>query len=319
MTEPRPALRKVLAELEQADRPLSRRSLQEFSDLDPVSLQIVLEAWPRLHPDGKRLLLDGLRELSDENTLVSFEELARPLLADPEGHIRTRAIRLLDEVDDPKLAPALIEILRRDAELEARAEAAAALGRFVELGELEEIPGELHREVEDALLEVANSEDELSVRRRAFESLGFSGRPEVLTLIESAFRRENPDWQASALFAMGRSSDDRWEEYVISRLRDPDPAVRQAAVEAAGDLRLGVAGPLLLEMLEEEEEDAVSSAAIWSLSQIGGEEARLYIQNLLDIAEQEEHIQFLEQALDNLEFTDELNRFDLMSIDSDQE
>jgi HEAT repeat protein len=319
MTEARPALRKVLSELEQGNQNLSRRALQEFSDLDPISLEIVLEAWPRLHPQGKRLLLDGLRDLSDENTLVSFEELARPLLADPEGHIRTRAIRLLDEVDDPKLAPALIEILRLDAELETRAEAAAALGRFVELGELEEIPGALHHQVEDALLEKANSEDELSVRRRALESLGFSGRPEVLTLIESAFRRENPDWQASALFAMGRSSDDRWGENVLSRLGDPNPAVRQAAVEAAGDLRLGAAGPLLLELLEEEEEDAVTSAAIWSLSQIGGEDARLYIQNLLDIAEQEEHIQFLEQALDNLEFTDELNRFDLMSIDSDQE
>ena len=319
MTEPRPALRKVLTELEQGAPALSRRALQEFSDLDPVSLEIVLEAWPRLHADGKRLLLDGLRELSDENTLVSFEELARPLLADPEGHIRTRAIRLLDEADDPKLASTLVDILRLDAELETRAEAAAALGRFVELGELEEISRELHRQVEDALLEKANGEDELPVRRRALESLGFSGRPEVSTLIESAFRRENPDWQASALFAMGRSSDDHWEEYVVSRLRDPDATVRQAAVEAAGDLRLGVAGPLLLEMLEDEEEDAVTSAAIWSLSQIGGEDARLYIQNLLDIAEQEEHIQFLEQALDNLEFTDELNNFDLMSIDSDQE
>jgi HEAT repeat protein len=260
-----------------------------------------------------------LRELSDENTLVSFEELARQLLADPQGHIRTRAIRLLDEVDDPKLAPTLIEMLRLDAELETRAEAAAALGRFVELGELDEIPAELHRQVEDALLEKANSEDELSVRRKALESLGFSGRPEVLTLIESAFRRENPDWQASALFAMGRSSDDRWEEHVLARLGDPDPAVRQAAVEAAGDLRLGAAGPLLLEMVEDEEEDAVTSAAIWTLSQIGGQDARLYIQSLLDIAEEEEHIRFLEQALDNLEFTDELNRFDLMSIDSDQE
>jgi HEAT repeat protein len=173
--------------------------------------------------------------------------------------------------------------------------------------------------VEDALLEKANSEDKLAVRRKALESLGFSGRSEVLTLIESAFRRENPDWQASALFAMGRSSDDRWEEHVLSRLVDVNPVVRQAAVEAAGDLRLTAAGPLLLELLEEEEEDAITSAAIWTLSQIGGEDARLYIQSLLDIAEEEEHIRFLEQALDNLEFTDELNRFDLMSIDSDQE
>ena len=79
------------------------------------------------------------------------------------------------------------------------------------------------------------------------------------------------------------------------------------------------ARPLLFEVLEDEDEDEISSAALWSLSQIGGEDARLYLQNLLDLAEDEEQVQFLEDALDNLEFTDELNRFDLMAIDPDQE
>ncbi len=118
---------------------------------------------------------------------------------------------------------------------------------------------------------------------------------------------------------MGRSSDERWEEYVLARLMDADPAVRLAAVEAAGELRLASARQLLFEVLEEEDEGEITSAAIWSLSQIGGEDARVYIQNLLDLAEEEEHVQFLEEVLENLEFTDELNRFDLMSIDSDQE
>lgn len=317
MNASRAPLQKVLAELAEGTKPVSRRSLQEFSDLDAASLETVTQAWSQIPSERKRMLLDGLRDLSEDNTLVSFDEFARHLLADPEGSVRTRAIRLLDESRDHKLAPAFLQMLTADADKETRAEAASALGRYVELGELEEIPAALHRRVEDALLEKANGEDELAVRRNALESLGFSSRPEIVTLIESAFHRENPDWQASALFAMGRSSDERWEEHVLSRLHDLNPVVRLAAVEAAGELRLASARLLIFEVLEDEDEEDITTAAIWSLSQIGGDDARLYIQNLLDLAEEDEDLQFLQDALDNLEFTDELNRFDLMSMDTD--
>jgi HEAT repeat protein len=319
MTEPRPSLQKALEEVGDSGRPLSRRSLQEFSDLDPAAIEIVLRAWPSIGSDRKQVLLDALRRLSDENTLVSFDELALALLSDSEGHVRTGAIRLLDESRDPRLAPQLMQMLLEDEYLDARVEAASALGRFVELGELEEISADLKRRVEDVLLARAGSDDHPLVRRHSLESLGFSGRAEAATLIESAFRRENPDWQISALTAMGRSSDERWEEHVISRLADANPSIRLAAVEAAGELRLGSARTLLFRVLEDEDDGEISSAAIWSLSQLGGEDARLYIQNLIDLAEDEEDIQFLEDALDNLEFTDELGGFDLMSVDPEQD
>ncbi len=313
------AFKKVIAELRDGGQKLSRRSLQEFSDLDAASVQSVLEAWPGIPLERKRALLDGLRELSDENTLVSFEDLARALLTDPEGQVRTRAIRLLDECEDAKLALILVKMLANDEDADTRSEAASALGRYVEGGELDKVPPGTQRQVEDALLEKANSDDLPEVRRRALESLGFSSRAEVVTLIDSAFRRESPDWQASALFAMGRSFDERWEEHVLSRLTDVNPLVRLAAVEAAGELRLAAARAILFKVLEEEEEDDISSAAIWSLSQVGGEDARVYLENLLDAAQDDSDIEFIEEALSNLDFTDELSNFDLMSIDPDEQ
>lgn len=318
MSPARPAFQKVIGELTEAGPPFSKRSLHEFSDLDPASLQSVLEVWPRVSLERKRALLDGLRDLSDENTLVSFEDFARSLLTDPEGQVRTRAIRLLDESDDPKLAFTLVKMLINDEDPETRSEAAGALGRYVEGGELDKIPASTQRHVEDALLEKANGEDIPTVRRRALESLGYSSRPEVATLIESAYRRENPDWQASALFAMGRSYDERWEEQVLSKLMDVNMIVRLAAVEAAGELHLASARNMLFKVLEEEEEDDITSAAIWSLSQVGGEDARTYLENLLDAAHDSADIEFIEDALDNLDFTDEQEHFDLLSIDPDE-
>lgn len=63
----------------------------------------------------------------------------------------------------------------------------------------------------------------------------------------------------------------------------------------------------------------MTMAAIWALSQIGGEDARAYILSLLDNAEDEETAEFLEDALDNLDLNEQLNRFDMMSLDEDDE
>jgi hypothetical protein len=84
-------------------------------------------------------------------------------------------------------------------------------------------------------------------------------------------------------------------------------------------LALKSARPILLRMLlEEEEDDDVTSAAIWSLSQIGGEDVRTYLENLLDQTDDEEQIEFLEEALDNLAFTEDLDRFELLAFDPDE-
>ncbi len=135
-------------------------------------------------------------------------------------------------------------------------------------------------------------------------------------MIELAFHREDPDWQASALFAMGRSSDERWEGDVLSKLLDENPRVQLAAIEAAGELGLTPAREILLKMLEEDENDElVVNAAVWSLSQIGGEDARIYIESLIDETEEDDQVEFLEEALDNLAFTEDLAKFDLLNLD----
>ncbi len=316
----RPSFQMVLDELLDSNRQMiSAASLYEFSDLDPASLQALLEAWPRIAPDRKRLLLERLQDLSDEDTLVSFAELARALLNDADAQIRTRAMHLLDEYDDVKLVPAFLDILAHDEDVAARAQAAASLGKYVELGELEEISPAVLHQVEEALLEKVNSDDQIVVRCHALEALGYSSRPEVARLIESAFRLQNPDWQTSALLAMGRSADERWQEAVLQALGDDRPSIQLAAVQAAGELRLGAARSLLFDILEEVEDSEILAATLWSLSQIGGEEVLVLLESLLDEAQDQELIEFLEDALDNLAFTEDLNRFDLMRYDSEDE
>jgi len=70
-------------------------------------------------------------------------------------------------------------------------------------------------------------------------------------------------------------------------------------------------------MLESEDNGEIISAAIWSLSQIGGEDVQIILEKLLDETEDEELIEFLEEALENLAFTEDLERFELMAFDPD--
>ncbi len=319
MNEKATSFQTVLDALLDQNQEFPRRYLPYFSDMDSDSLAALRGIWARVDPTRKLQLLAQMESLAAEDTLVSFDDLGRSLINDPESAIRARAIRLLTEADDPNLIPVYVDILQNDKDGSTRAEAATALGQFVMLGELDEVAESAHHAAEEALFKIFNSEKNAEVRRRALESLGFSSRLEVPTLIESAYQREDPDWIASALFAMGRSIDDRWEDEVIAMLLNEEPAVQLAAVQAAGELGLASAGPILLKLLEEEEDPGIIEAAIWSLSQIGGEDARIYIQTVIDLAEDAEQVEFLEEALENLSFTEDLERLDPISFDRDEE
>jgi len=279
-----------------------------------------MEVWPRVDLSRKVSLLDGLKILADGDTLVNFDEFARPLLTDSEAAVRVHALRLLMESDDVKLFPIYLNLLKNDVDTDVRAEAAITLGHLVAKGELEEISEGTYSEVQAGLLESARGADVTRIRRHALESLGYSSRPEVVRLIESALQRTDSEWQASALTAIGRSADERWEDEVLQGLIDENDLIRKAAVEAAGQLSLKSARIVLLRLLAEGEvDDEITNAAIWSLSQIGGEDVRTFLEALLDQTEEEdeEQVAFLEEALDNLSFTEDLDRFELMAVDPD--
>jgi len=310
----------VLDSLLDTKKEFPHRYLTLFSDIGPLELQTLLDVWPRVELKRKLTLLEGLGSLADEDTLVSFDDFARPLLDDLQAEVRIHALRLLGESEDEKLIPTYLNMLKKDADASVRAQAATNLGHFVAQGELDELTEETYSQVQAGLFESARGEDVTRVRRHALEALGYASKPEVVVLIESALQHKDSEWQASALTAIGRSADERWEEVVLRALLDENDVIRKAAVQAAGMLPLKSARTVLLRMLAEgEEDDEIIGAAIWSLSQIGGEDVRTFLEALLDQAneEDEDQIALLEEALDNLAFTEDLDRFELMAIDPD--
>jgi len=305
----------VIKALLDDNHPFPPRYLDQFSDIDPDHLRDLKEVWPDISLTRKQRLLEDLEDLIEKDTLLSFKDLAISLLKDPDAEIRTLAIRLLWECDDVNLVPILLDILNSDPSSSTSAAAANALGFFIYLGELEEIPHQIHKNVEEVLLDAARSSQDSIVRRRAIEALGASSRPEVPDLIESAYNSSDPLWIASSLFAMGRSSDQVWERKIIARFHHKDDAVRLEAIQASGELSLEAARSPLLRLLEDEDEDNdIRRAILWSLSQIGGEDVREKLEEILKTTPDSEEEDFLEEALENIDLTNEMASFKLLDL-----
>ncbi|MBV6396607.1 MAG: hypothetical protein HFACDABA_02207 [Anaerolineales bacterium] len=310
-----PPFQSIVEALLDTSKPFPTKYLTYFSDMDPASLELALEAWPRVALTRKRTLLADLDSLLSTDTIVSFDDFARALLNDPDAAVRAGAIRLLAECEDIKLLPVYASLLASDPDATVRAEAANILNLYVELGELEEIPEKALRQAEAALLAAIHDED-AAVRRRVIESLGYSSRDEVPDLINAACERGDPEWIASALIAMGRSQDDeRWSGPVVRMLLSEHHNVRLQAVRAAGELELADARQPLLLLLDEEADETIFTAAVWSLSQIGGEDVRVYLENLLDQTDDDDTLEFIEDALANLSFTEDIGNFGIFAFD----
>jgi HEAT repeat protein len=315
----KPPFKVVVAALLDSSVPFPPRYLHSFSDISPADLSSLLKAWPQVDEQRKHALLEDLEELAESDTLTSFDDLARSLLPDADPVIRVGAIRLLWENESPRIASIFLKMMKEDTESEVCAAAANALGLFVYLGELEKISPDLLKTIEDELLTATRSSPDEAVRRRALESLGYSSRPEVIPLLETAYLEKNADWIVSSLFAMGRSSDERWNKQVVAKLRSSNTEIRSEAIHAAGELEISTARPILLDLLEDEEDSALRRELIWALSKIGGFGVRSRLEELLDAETDDEEIVFMEDALDNLTFTEDMGNFDLFDMDPNKD
>ncbi len=172
-------LQHLLDALADPSQPIQHDLLEAASDLDSPRLQAFQTAWSSWDPARRIQILEHLGQLADEDIELNFDRINRLALGDEEPRIRRQAIQNLWECEDPSLGQQLAGLVEADSAAEVRATAAAALGRFIYLGEIEEIDEALLRQVEARLLAAQRDDPQEAVRLRSLESLGYSSRPEI--------------------------------------------------------------------------------------------------------------------------------------------
>jgi HEAT repeat protein len=181
-----------------------------------------------------------------------------------------------------------------------RAAAAIALGRFVYMGELEELDGQKALLAKEALLQtIRQGNEDLEVQRRAIEAIAYSSDPDVTQIIENAYYDDDERMQTSAIFAMGRSADPAWQQQVMTELDNPNTEMRFEAARACGELEISEAVPKLINLIEEDPDLEVQQMAIWALGRIGGNLAREALEICLE-SEVETLAEAAEEAMDEL-------------------
>lgn len=310
----------VLSALQDQSKPFPPRLMQRFSDLSENEAGELQKAWPRLDEQRKENLLNDLIEIEEDETLVCFDAVGKVAVTDATAAIRLAGIQLLEPSEDYAIAVTLIKMMKHDPDENIRAEAACALGKYVYMGEVEDLTAEKYERILTALFVILRGADTPKVRQKVLESLGYSCHEDVPDQIQKAFSSNDKNWRLSALIAMGHSADERWSAPVLSLIHSKDWDLRFEAIRAAGELELKEARLPLLRMLKAGQDDLeLRQTMICALARIGGENVRTELERLYEAAQDDAEAEFIERALDELDFTEEFRTDIFMNIPAPDE
>lgn len=288
----------LIKNLADLDQPIKAAAVYRLSDMTSNDVAELQDDWKTIPVERRQTITSRISELSEISPEYDFSRFAMMVIDDEDPEVRVHGIHTLGESDLPQARSRLLLLLDLDDNADVRAAAAQGLGRYVLAGELGDLDADITERIEESLIQIWETlEEPFEVRRRALESLAYSGREEVLGFIEEAYTDTALKMQASALFAMGRSADQRWKRTVLDTLRHSEPELRYEAARAAGALMLEEALPNLIDLTNESDFE-IRDAAIWSLGEIGGKTARNALLKLLESDPDPDLALSIEDALD---------------------
>ena len=266
---------------------LSGLSADEFARVKPT--------WDGLDAEFRYKLVQQMADLSETNFDLDYEIIGQYALDDSNPDVRAAAIELLWDDESVTMMNRLIEMAQWDEAIGVRAAAASALGNFILQGELGEMDEHETARAQDAVVSLLNDEDEdVDVRRRALEAIANCSHEIVEGAIEDAYNSSDERMKASAIFAMGRTADDRWENIILREVDSSNPAFRFEAARASGELEIQEAVPTLGRLARENDAE-IREAAIWSLGEIGGSQALRILSALAEEAQDLDDEDLMEQ------------------------
>lgn len=288
--------------------------LYRLSDLHEKDIKAIKEVWYEIPDWRRRGLIEDTETMFERDYLLSYESLCRIGIEDENPQIRFLALRSLGGYEAPDLIPRIIDFMHNDVDPEVREIAAALLGKYVYMGEIDSLSQHKLDEIIEQLLDVYHSDEDAHIRQKALEALGYSSYEGISKLIRKAYQNAEPGWKASAINAMGKSYNKDFSRFVLKGLGSEFEIIRLEAIRAAGELEIAEAISQLVDNLEDSNLD-IRLTSVWSLSQIGGNRAKKSIEALLNEDVTEEESSVINEALEYLEFNDSIDLDDFDEFD----
>lgn len=264
------ALENYLSELTDESKTINYAGLLQLSNLSNPEVLELASVWPSIPPVRRQEMLERMTELASDNLELDFAPVFKACLIDTDDQVRAWAARGLWDCDDRTLIKPLIELLKEDPSDEVRAAAAVSLGKFAALVQERKILSRDAEKIHDALLAVVTKDvEDLEVERRSIEAIASFSSPHVEDIIRKAYHNGDESLKQSAIFAMGRSSDERWLPIVLGETHHQNASIRYEATNACGYLGSDVTVPHIVALLEDEDSQ-VQLAAVKALGLIGG-------------------------------------------------
>jgi len=275
-----------LEELRDLSQPLAASKLAILSDLPHDEIELFRREWPAIDVSRRRQILERLAEIAEDNLELDFDDVFRSCLDDEDSEVRVKAVEGLWGYEGHSLIEPLVALLVNDLEHSVRAAAADALGRYALLAQLGQLPEDYAGRVEEALLTAFNRIDEHpAVCCRVLEAISALSKPHVEEMIRQAYRSDSLEFQASAVYAMGRNCNPGWLPILLKELRSPNPQLRFEAAMACAELEAEEAVPHLIELTEDSDAE-VQLSAIEALGRIGGSDAKERLKECLGSPEE---------------------------------
>jgi HEAT repeat protein len=271
-----------LADLSNPSKRLAATQLVNFSELDEIEGARFEEAWGEIEAGRRLNIVSELTELAADNVDLNFDAVYKLALRDEEALIRAAAMHGLYEYEARDLIPVLADLLRNDPDATVRRETAMSLGRYALAAELDQLRADDAAAVRDVLMESAEDlEEDDRVRGRSIEALGAISGEETENLIESIYDEDSIWLKVGAVDAMGRSCNASWLPLVLREMENRAPEMRHAAAFAAGEIGDEGAIDKLKRMAVLDPDREVQMAAIHSLGEIGGSQAKVALKAVL--------------------------------------
>lgn len=289
-------LPQLLENLKNESAPLNSKGLRRLSALDKNAAKPFLEVFARMSEERRLDFIETLSEIADDDPELDFTLIFAIGIRDTDDGVRARSVAALWESDSRDFMITLLDMIRNDSSEEVRAAAASNLRRFANMADEGRLLAKDKHRIADALLEtIHNFNEPVSIRRRAVESLGALAIPERDQEIRAAFNSGDPKMKASAIYAMGITFDDKWLPDILKEIHNPDAEVRYEAATACGELEAQSAILALLPLVKDVD-TRTRLAAITSLGQMGGPQARRMLEQLM-LSDDEVVSQTAEEAL----------------------